>query len=288
MLSSEKRRPFKGFSEFERESVLAHELPYRDFLEGIVVLADGTLAAGAGLKGLATEGKDPMEINQMAQALRSILNSLPDGWEFSFVVDNHSNFSEQTQRHLDIAKDASDNIQWLTSSRVANLSDLAAKELILRRDLSVYVYRRFGTVDQDRPRGFANFFKAPQKFQDVQEGKHKKMAKEIDQVLNSLCDQLSGLGVSSNRLTYNEIVGKIFGFLNPGAGKDTVKASIGRVFEEQEFTPEEIQKEPRLALSTPREQLVQSDVVRSYDTLYYDGFYPVSYTHLTLPTIYSV
>jgi len=52
-VANSKIRPFDTFSEFHKETPLAHELPYSDFFDNMVALSDGTLVAGAKLNGLS-------------------------------------------------------------------------------------------------------------------------------------------------------------------------------------------------------------------------------------------
>ena len=53
-----KPRSLSELSEFRREHSLARELPYWDFVEGIVVLSDGTLVAPMRLRGRAIEVRE--------------------------------------------------------------------------------------------------------------------------------------------------------------------------------------------------------------------------------------
>lgn len=107
-----KPRSRSTLSEFRREHSLAHELPYWDFVDGVVVLSDGTLVSPMRLRGRAIETLDTGSVNQLNQDIRSFLNSLPDNTEVSFVVDVNSDCRKTIDEHSQLA-DISTDIGWV-------------------------------------------------------------------------------------------------------------------------------------------------------------------------------
>jgi len=109
------------------------------------------------------------------------------------------------------------------------------------------------------------------------------MSEELTQTFNSCLEQLESFGLDSHLLKKEEILDLIYKFLNPERSKSCSKTKLNHDYRKQEFTSDEIKKEPRLSLSSPREQLVFSDLIQSYDTLYYDNYYHRILTLKTLP-----
>ena len=74
-------RLFKNFNEYKAEHSLAKELPYWEFMDGTVVLSDGSLCSAFRIGGLSIETWDEERVSRLAQDLRATLNSLEDGCE---------------------------------------------------------------------------------------------------------------------------------------------------------------------------------------------------------------
>lgn len=106
-------RPFRKFTEYEAQYPLAHELPYWDFLDDVVVLADGTLVLGLQLRGVAIETLDTDRINKLTLNFRSVLNSMPDGCEVSFVSEFDSENELILNEHLQL-KGSNSLVGWVT------------------------------------------------------------------------------------------------------------------------------------------------------------------------------
>ena len=139
-MSLPKPKKFETLSEFSKESALAHELPYWEIDRGVAVLSDGTLVRGFRIRGIDIETKDVREVNQLTHGLRSLLNSLPDGCELSFMVSVNPDVKDRIARHEAI-KGARKDVNWVTENRVASLfADEASGELV-NTDLYLFVYR---------------------------------------------------------------------------------------------------------------------------------------------------
>lgn len=78
-------RLFQEFNEYKEEHSLARELPYWDFTDDVMALADGTICQGLNIHGVSIETWDAERINRLTEGLRAFLNGLPDGVEFHIL-----------------------------------------------------------------------------------------------------------------------------------------------------------------------------------------------------------
>jgi len=272
-------RSFKAFSEYQAEYPLAQELPYWDFVGDMVVLSDGTLVSGLRLQGIATEALDTDALNQITTGTRSFLNNLPDGCELSFFVDVNSDYTSVLKAHEEF-KSGQNDLDWLKQARLQLLRGQAEHNEILKPNIYVFVYRRFlGDGRTSKP----SFFSSPKAFLSIRKEMHDKAALELCQILEGVSQSLSVLGIASERMVSREIRHIIYDFLNPNRAKSLSLPIEAHEHRAQEFTSEELEKEPSLCLASPREQLVFSDVVAGYDSFYVDGLYHKCISLKTMP-----
>ena len=282
-MKTTKRRGLKIFAEFQKEISLAKELPYWDFFSDCVVLADGTLVSIVQLEGISIESKDVENINLLTENLRVFLNSLPDGWEFTFISDTNSNLDDVINQHENISSKSNPHISWITQNRVDQIKNMIDRCLLINRSLYFVVYRRFSTTDNTNTSFFRSFFKSEQKFQPIMEDRHKKMAMDLKQTMAICIDTLEQIGIKPTILNESQIIDLIYVFLNPQRSEVIKKTPLNKECRGQEFCISEIQKEPKLSHQSPREQLVFSDIIQGYDTIFYDGYHHRVITLKTLP-----
>jgi conjugal transfer ATP-binding protein TraC len=272
-------RAFKLFSEYQTEHSLSEELPYWDFLNDLVVLADGTLVAGLKIRGIAVESLDTDSINQITMGMRSFLNNIPDGYEISFFVDVNSNFESLLTAHEELRSGKKD-LDWIVDTRLSSLREKAANNDILRPDIYAFVYRRFLSENKSSK---LSFFSKPKEFQSVKREAHEKASVELHQTLEGIVQSLSALGAGATKLNEKEMIEIIYRFLNPGRANGMEAPKLTQEHKSQEFTREELIREPALTLPSPREQLVFSDVISGYESFYVDGLYHRTISLKTMP-----
>jgi conjugal transfer ATP-binding protein TraC len=272
-------RSLKLFSEYQAEYSLAQELPYWDFLENTVVLSDGTLVSGLKVQGIAIEALDADALNQITTGARAFLNNIPDGYETSFFVDVNSDFRAVIAAHEKLSSGKKD-LDWLKETRLQLLRRQMETNGILKFNLYVFLYRRFVG---DGKAAKTSFFSSPKEFQSVHKEIHDKAALELSQTLDGVHHSLSALGVVVEKITGEEIRALTYAFLNPNRSREASAPFQNHEHREQEFTPEELEKEPGLCLPSPREQLVFSDAVAGYDSFYLDGLYHRVISLKTMP-----
>ena len=193
-------RPFRKFTEYEAQYPLAHELPYWDFLDDIVVLADGTLVLGLQLRGVAIETLDTDRINKLTLNFRSVLNSMPDGCEVSFVSEFDSENELILNEHLQL-KGSNSLVGWVTDTRVEILRDEVKAKNILEPHLYAFVYRRYVS---EETKGRLNFFAPAKKFLSTRKEYHQRAETELRQTTSSIAQGLEAAGVTCRVLSQSE------------------------------------------------------------------------------------
>ncbi len=273
---------FKDFNEYQTEYSLAKELPYWEFLDGLVVLADGTLCLGLKLNGISVETWDANRINRLTQDLRAVLNGLPDGLDLTFALEMNSNFDSVIAEH-EALKGENANVRWIAETRSEALKTQVREKTLLKPNLYLFLYHRLGMNDGKKPSLLTSFFRSPKKFQSVRREAHEKMEKSLRQTALSTQGFLGAMGVDAKQLSSEECWQLIYSFLNPKRSENEPAPQMQSQHRAQEFATDELKVVPELTLSSPREQLVFSDVIQSYETFFVDGRYHRILTLKTLP-----
>ena len=275
-----RNRLFAEFSEFQVEHSLAKELPYWDFMNGLVALSDGSLALGFRLKGIAAETWDAVRINRLTQDLRSFLNGLPDGLELSLVTQVNSDFAEMIEKHKGLSGDIP-NIRWIAEARADALKVQMESGGLTRSTLYLFLYQRF--QGKKNTSLLSSFFSSPKQFQAVRREDHEKSERELKQTADSCQSVLSSMGIGAEMLSENETWALAYQFLNPSRSKDHPAPKFQVAHRSQEFKTEELKIVPELSLQSPREQLVFSDLIQGAESFFFDGYYHRILTLKTLP-----
>lgn len=269
-------------AEFQAEHSISQQLPYWDFCDDAIVLADGTLVKGYELRGLSIECLDSDRINQITTDLRSVLNSLPDGCEVNFVHSVDSSFEEIISKHLAL-KGSTPNVAWVSEVRSAALKARVSESLLLRPKLSLFIYKRYEAGKESGGNFLKKFFSQPTLFPGVTRKEYEDALKELQQNAEALRATLQTVGITSRELKSSEIWEMAYRFLNPNRSESQAVPKISEEHRTQEFLPEEVQKEEGLVLPSPREQLAFSDIVQGYDAFFCDGYYHRLITLKSLP-----
>jgi conjugal transfer ATP-binding protein TraC len=271
-------RPFHRFSEFIEEHPLAAELPYWEFSEDTVVLADGSLVKGAKLSGLAIETWDESRISQLTLQLRSALNSLPDGAEVQILVESSQDVSERIDEHERLSQSAaSPVIAEIARERVRILRDEMEGGGFRRTEIRLFLYERVA----QKTKSVFSFFSAPKSFQSVRREEHARRASDLEKKLLQLSEQLATAGVGVSRLSAEEVRRYVYQFMNPTRSKDSPLPRLPSGT--QDFTPDELKIAPELAVESPRSTLCYSDMILSAEGFFLDGLYHRIITLKSLP-----
>lgn len=278
-----KTQPRSSLSEFRAEHSLANELPYWDFVDGVVVLADGSLVQPLRLKGRHIETLDANGLNQLSQDIRSFINGLPDNAEVSFVVDVNSDCRDVIVRHLAHAESGSD-IGWVADSRAKILKQSLESGDLVKSDLYLFVYLRPESgVEPKPPSLFKSFFQAPTQFQSITREVFERRLHALEQTRSSLSQSLAITGVETRTLSEEETWQIVYRFLNPKRSKTLSAPKRSLAHRDQEFLANELAVAPELSLPSPREQLSCSDLVVDADSFVLDGIHHRLLTLKTLP-----
>lgn len=270
------RRP-DSLAELRDEAGMVGELPYWDFVDGFVVLADGSLATAYRLHGVDVESWDDGRINQLAQDLRGFLNGLPDRCEVAIAceVAPLPNESAVLQDH--------DLTLVIDRKRAAAIEASNKAGAILQRDLSLVIYRRFTKGERTGFSWIRSLVTNPVKFVALRRADLETAIQELRQTATTLTGSLGATGVRADRIPEAEVVGRIYSFLNPMRSKELPAPILSTAHREQEFTPGELEVVPQLSLPSPREQLAFADVVHSTAGFVLDGMHHRVITLKTLP-----
>jgi conjugal transfer ATP-binding protein TraC len=277
---TKRNRLFSEFKEFQAEHSLVRELPYWDFLGGIVTLSDGSLALGLRLNGAAVETWDACRINRLTHDLRAFLSGLTDGLGLSFVTRVNSDYASMIEAHDSLSGDIP-NIRWLTGARAASLKEQMDCGSLSRTSLYLFLYQRF--QGKKNTSFLSSLFSSPKQFQAVRREEHEKAARELRQTAESCQSVLASAGIGVEPLSESETWKLAYEFLNPSRSQVVSAPKPSHSHRTQEFQPEERTIVPELALQSPREQLVFSDLIQGAESFFFDGYYHRILTLKTLP-----
>jgi len=275
--------PFSRHAEYQAEYPLANELPYWDFFEnnqgsGCVALADGTLVSGFKLTGVSIETWDADEVNQLTSSLRSFLNSLPDGAELQFLVDVNSDFNTAVSQHESF-KSGDPLVDWIADSRAESLRQAIKDNHLQKLNLYLFIFHRVNASGK----GLISFFSKPKSFLQIRREEHEARVHELSQLGHTIAANLESAGISASALSLSTIKALIYRTLNPGRSSESPAPKLSDVHREQEFSSDELKREPALSLSSPREQLAFSDLIQGIEGFFLDGYYHRIVTLKTLP-----
>lgn len=273
-------RLFAEFNEFQAEHSLVREIPYWDFLNGVVALSDGSLALGLKLKGASVETWDTDRRARLTQDLRAFLNGLPDGLELSFVTHVNSDYSSVIESHKGLSGDIP-NIRWIAEARSAALEEQVKNKALIKSSLYIFLYQKF--QGRKKTSLFSSFFRSPKSFQSVRREEHEKSERELRQTADGCQSVLASMGIGAEFLSEKETWSLCYEFLNPSRSQTVSAPKPSNAHRSLEFKAEELKIVPELSHQSPREQLVFSDLIQGTESFVFDGYYHRILTLKTLP-----
>ena len=129
-------------AEYKAEHSLSQELPYWDFIDDVVTLVDGSVVLGLKLQGINIETLDTNTVNHITMQLRALLNSLPDGYEFSFSFEAEQRHIDPWHSKLNIRGDGCSEMDFLR--RVSGAHGIELPTVIHQEPDAPLVLRRLG------------------------------------------------------------------------------------------------------------------------------------------------
>ncbi len=276
-------RKHTELSEFREDASLVRELPYWDIIDDTMILADGTLAAGYLLTGIAIETWDADEINRLASDLRAFLNGIPDEVEVTFISDVNAGNDALISQH-EALKGKNPEAAWIAGERVARLMAANRDERLLKPKLYLVVYRRKSPISAGkRSNLIQRFFHPPATFQSETKAEFDARASTLRQTAEGIIGGLCGLGIKAAPVDDAAMCSVIYRFLNPSRATEHPPPKISDAHRTQEFTPEELAVEPGLSLPSPREQLCFSDLILDMETFLLGSYHHRIITLKALP-----
>lgn len=260
----------------------SEELPYWDFFDlpkPHLVLNDGSLVTGLKVTLRDIECLDDEEINQFTNGLRSALNSIAEGVTVQFLVGVRSDFQDVIKAH---SEGKSANIHPLISKiaefREQKLIDSLEKGELYRPELLIFL--RTPMIGTKK----VSFFKKKEFFSDKVDESYLETLEMLSQNVDSLKSSLSSVGLESSDLSKEEIISRIYSFLNPKRTKTEPVPKIQN-HSEDDFEKEVLENSGWLATQSPREQLAFGDLILGFEQYTLDSHYHRVITLKTLPEI---
>ena len=261
---------------------LAEEMPYWEFVDDIrphVVLNDGSLVAGVKVGLLDIECLDEGEINYFTQGLRSALNSISEGVTLQFLLSVKSDFSEMLNSHSNgKGENIHPLIQKIADFREKSLFDAQEAAELYRPQLSIFI--RVPMVGSKA----GAFFKKREVFSNNATIAYEETLEVLGQNVDVLISSLSSLGLKTQNLERKDLIGLVYGFLNPKRSKVEPSPQV-HSSNEIDLDSETVSEMDWLASSSPREQLVFGDLILGFEQFTLDGHYHRIVSLKTLPEV---
>jgi type-IV secretion system protein TraC len=260
----------------------SEELPYWDFFDlpkPHLVLNDGSLVTGLKVTLKDIECLDDEEINQFTNGLRSTLNSISEGVTVQFLISVRSNFQNVIKLH---AEGKAGNIHPLISKiaeyRESKLIDSLENGELYRPEL--FIFLRTPMIEAKK----IAFFKKKELFSAKVNDSYLEILEMLFQNIESLKSSLSSVGLDSYELSKEDIISRIYDFLNPKRARTEPIPKI-QYHSDDNLEQEILEDSEWLAGQSPREQLAFGDLIMGIEQYTLDSHYHRIITLKTLPEI---
>jgi conjugal transfer ATP-binding protein TraC len=195
-----------------RSQALCEELPYWEAEESPfphLILNDGSVSSGLELLPLDIECLDEGRVNQLTLALRSFVNSLPEGITAQLLVRVDTDFKDLVQRHVELVKAPNQFLKEVDDARVRIIQDQISTEQVFRPSLFLFLK----TATHKKPSAFS--LSAMKRFSaEVEQGFEDRLLL-LSQALEGVSSQLGSLGLSVRPLDKSALVEVLYRHLNP-------------------------------------------------------------------------
>lgn len=272
----------KSVARAVRDPSLAEELPFWEFNQlpfPHLLLADGSVSAGLSVSQVDVECLDSDQVNALAEALRSMMNSLPEGLRMQWSLSVDSDFEEMIASHERSGHAAGLGILAdIERIRSAKLRDQMAVGGLYRPHLRVYLKLR--PTETKVP----SLFAARSKFVSLSQEQYDACLSDLRESLESLTGAFESLGISCYALSRQEMMASIYQWLNPSRSRSEPHPSVECPSSPQ-LDSSVLAESPWLAASSPRSELVFGDLLLNLERFTLDSTDHAVITLKTLPEV---
>lgn len=237
---------------------LCEELPYWEIEEtnkqSYIILNDGSLSCGLEITPLDIECFDEGRINQLTQGLRGFVNSIAENYTLQLHVQIDSNFSETLDKHRELCKTQNIFLKTLDAGRINQLRKGVEENCFFRP--RVFAYLKSPPIEQKSLLSIRTVKKFSQKFSENFDERLDELLENVGSVSSSLSNQ----GFQIRDLNKKELTDNIYRYLNPSRSQSILVPAVV-VPQDQQPSEQVLNKEPELAVSSPRSQLVFGDLI---------------------------
>ncbi len=264
----------------EKESSLCEELPFWDFFShpiSHIVLNDSSIVTGFQTEVIDIECLDDNEVNNLTVSLRNCLNSVSEGTHIQFFLDVDSDYSELTQKHVDLrSKTLHPLIQEIANSRDSVLKNDIITRALFKPKLNVFLRREI------EAKSTMSIFKKQEEFEKMGVDLYSDLMDSISQDIESLKSSFNSLGLDTIDLTKTDFISDLYKFFNPKRSEELPAPRLITTTEKEVEASIKLEEE-WLSNSSPREQLVFGDLVLSLKQFTLDQHYHRIISLKTLP-----
>lgn len=264
----------------KKDASLSEELPYWEFFEGNpshAVLVDGSLVAGLTVKPRDIEALDDQAVNQFTLGLRSAINSVSEGTTLQFVFTVKSDFSDVIKVH---AESKIEKIHPL----VRSIADHRERKLMAAQESGelyrphLFVFVRTPMVEPKR----GSLFKKKEVFSENAIRSYSDTVEVLQQNLETLANSFQAIGLPSQALSKDELVGQVYKYLNPKRSMEEPTPQIHPVTDTS-VDDETLEDADWLSNQSTRSQIVFGDVIVGFEQFTLDSKYHRLVSLKTLP-----
>lgn len=265
-----------------RDASLAEELPFWDFEDTPfphAILSDGSLVAGLRVGLIDIECMSELEVNQLTNSLRSMLNSISEGISLQFVLSVRSDYSELIGAHRDgKSGDIHSLVRTISNFRERDLEKAMLEGELYRPRLEVYVRTPMSQIKR------AGFFRKKEAFTKSASDSYVETLEILGQNLDALVSSFGSAGLACIQIAKDGILTRIYEFLNPKRSKLEPIPQLQKS-SESDLSDEVLKNAEWLAAQSPREQTVFGDLILGFEQFTLDSHYHRIVTLKTLPEV---
>ena len=237
---------------------LAEELPYWEIEQNndisYLILEDGSIASGLEITPIDIECHDNERVNQLTLALRSFVNTIPEGYTLQLHVQIDSDFRTTLNKHQDLVSTSNIFLKNLDQNNVFRMMTEVDENRLFRPRIFAYL---------KTPKLKSGKFSVPNKFKKVTKSFHKDFDErllELAENIFSLGSALVNLEFKLKKLSQAQLTENIYRYLNANRRQSVAPPALFSPKDIQ-VEPEILKLEPELAISSPRSQLVFGDLI---------------------------
>lgn len=249
------------------DASLAEEIPYWEFLSDPIPhlsLSDGSLVAGLNVQLIDVECFDNGDINRFALALRSCLNSIPEGLSIQFCLSIRSDYQDVVDGHARLRqKSVHPIIESMSSARVEALSEAIRDHALYRPRLKVFL--RVPPAQKKR----GGFFNTEEEFKELVDSEYEDSLSQLTDSLDGLAQGLTALGIEVARMSSADQLELVYRTMNPQRSKAHPTPNL--LGNGDRIDPSVLKESPWLGDPSHREQLTFGDLVIAHDHFMLDS-----------------